>query len=95
MRHIMHTKDNRSFPVIDKLALFIGVVQPLMTIPQVVLVLSLRDASQISFATWFTYDVASVVLLTYGIKHRLLPIIVSQSIWLIVQTLMIALIFIY
>lgn len=95
MQHIMHKKSGRSFPVIDRLAILVGILQPIMTIPQIVMVISVGDASQISLWTWFTYDVASVVLLIYGIKHKLAPIIIAQVAWLIAQTAMIALVFIY
>jgi uncharacterized protein with PQ loop repeat len=95
MQHIMHKKSTRSFPVIDRLAILVGILQPIMTIPQIVMVVSIGDASQISLWTWLTYDIASVVLITYGIKHKLAPIIIAQVAWLIVQTIMIALIFLY
>ncbi len=80
---------------IDRWALIVGTLQPLMTIPQIVLVYSSRNASQISVITWVAYDMASVVLLMYGIKHKLLPIIVAQVIWLVVQTALIVAIFIF
>lgn len=91
----MHKKSDRSYPVTDTLALIVGVAQPIMTIPQIVLVFKVQDSSQISLATWLTYDIASVVLLIYGFKHKLKPIIISQTIWLVVQTVMIAAIFLF
>lgn len=97
MRHVTHhyKKIKKEPSVINMLALCVGVLQPLMTIPQIVTILQQQDASQISFWTWFTYDIASIVLLTYGIKHKLLPIIVAQILWLLVQTAIIILIFVY
>lgn len=79
--------------VVDGLALLVGIIQPLMTLPQIILVLQAQDASQISFWTWATYNVASVVLLVYGLMHRLVAIIVAQLLWLVVQTIMIILVF--
>lgn len=91
----MHKKGDRSYPITDGLALIVGVVQPVMTLPQIILVFQLQDSSQISLATWLTYDIASLILLVYGIKHKLKPIIVSQAIWLVVQTIMIAAVFLF
>lgn len=95
MRHIMHKKSKNSFPVIDNLALLMGFLQPFFTVPQIFMIVESQDASSISLITWVTYDVASVVLLIYGLKHKLRPIIVAQVLWLIVQTILIALLFIY
>lgn len=94
MRHVMHKKSQRPLPVVNSLALLVGLLQPIMTIPQIILVFEAGDASQVSFWTWLTYDIASVVMLWYGIAHRLVPIIVAQILWLVVQTIMIAAIFI-
>ncbi len=79
----------KSHKVIDRWALIIGTIQPLMTLPQILLVYSSHNASQISIVTWVAYDVASIVLLIYGLKHRLLPIIVAQILWLIVQSVLV------
>lgn len=89
----MHKRSDRSYPITDALALLVGLAQPIMTIPQIVLVFTLHDSSQISLATWVTYDIASVVLLIYGFRHKLMPIIISQICWLVVQTIMIIAIF--
>lgn len=96
MRHII-SKNHKvvANTTVDKLALVVGTIQPLMTLPQIALIYSQHSAAQVSIVTWLAYDVASVVLLTYGIKHRLLPIIIAQIIWLVVQTIMIAAIFIF
>lgn len=91
----MHKKSANSFPVVDNLALLMGFLQPFFTIPQILMIIESRDASSISLITWVTYDVASVVLLIYGLKHKLRPIIVAQVLWLIVQTILIALLFVY
>ena len=73
---------------LDSLALAVGVLQPLTTFPQIYLVYSSHDVSQVSLFMWTSYNLASVVLLIYGIKHRLLPIIAAQTLWLLVQSLM-------
>jgi uncharacterized protein with PQ loop repeat len=99
MRHVTHhhkrLKQISKSPRLDGLALIVGVLQPVMTIPQVFMILDQKDASQISFWTWFTYDVASVIMLAYGLRHRLIPIVVAQILWLLVQTAILILIFIY
>jgi len=97
MRHIMHKvtpkKGKRSFRTIDSLTLLVGILQPLMTLPQIILIFESGDASQQSILTWVAYDIASVVVLIYGIMHKLKPIVVTQILWLIVQSVIIVAIF--
>jgi len=99
MRHIMHAphskKGKRSYRKIDALALVVGILQPLMTLPQIVVVFQAKDASQLSLLTWVAYDLASIVLLIYGIVHKLKPIVVAQIFWLIVQSVLILAIFLF
>jgi len=99
MRHIMHApqskKGKRSYREIDALALVVGILQPLMTLPQIIVVFQAKDASQLSLLTWVAYDIASVVLLIYGIVHKLKPIVVAQIFWLIVQSVLILAIFLF
>jgi len=99
MRHIMHApqskKGKRSYRKIDALALVVGILQPLMTLPQIIVVFQAKDASQLSLLTWVAYDIASVVLLIYGIVHKLKPIVVAQIFWLIVQSVLILAIFLF
>ncbi|HBO64367.1 TPA: hypothetical protein DD425_00200 [Candidatus Saccharibacteria bacterium] len=87
MKHTLHPKHKiPRTSAIDSLALLIGIIQPLTTIPQIYLVYTSKDVASISFFMWTSYNVASVILLLYGIKHKLPPIIWAQSLWIIVQT---------
>lgn len=102
MRHIHHAHKNRyakakkqQNSLIDWLALIVGVLQPLTTIPQIYLVYSSRDTSTVSLFMWTSYNVASIILLLYGIKHKLTPIIWAQSLWLLVQTPMMISVFLF
>lgn len=76
-------KDTRT---IDFLAFWVGIIQPLATIPQIILVYSLGTSIGISLLMWFAYNIASVIVLIYGLRHRLKPIWIPQILWLMVQT---------
>ncbi len=87
MRHTYHPKHTiLKNSLIDTLALIVGILQPLTTIPQIYLVFTTRDVTSISFFMWTSYNIASVILLLYGIKHKLKPIIWAQALWIVVQT---------
>lgn len=87
MRHIIHRRHKVEIThPIDRLALFVGVAQPFATIPQIYLVFHSGDASEVSFFMWAFFNLSSVVLLIYGLKHRLMPVWFPQIIWILVQT---------
>lgn len=96
MRHIPSSADALKLDgKIDTLALIVGIIQPLATLPQIYLVFSSGDVSQVSLFMWTSYNVASVILLIYGLKYKLLPIIWAQILWLVVQTLMMVAVFVF
>jgi len=87
MQHIFshHHKVEITHPI-DRIALWVGTFQPLATIPQIWLVFKNQDAANVSIFMWAAFNVASVVLLIYGFKHRLLPVWIPQILWILVQT---------
>lgn len=97
MRTVLHPNHKKapSEHPLDKLALFVGVAQPLTTIPQIWLIYSLQDASGVSFFMWMMYNISSTILILYGIRHKIKIIVWSQSMWIIVQTPMMLSVFIF
>jgi uncharacterized protein with PQ loop repeat len=96
MQHTFHPKHKiKNNSPIDTLALFVGIIQPVVTLPQIYLVYSTQDASDVSLFMWAGFNVASVILLMYGLRHKLKPIIFAQILWLLVQTPMVLSVFIF
>jgi uncharacterized protein with PQ loop repeat len=95
MRHRAHSKLITKGGPIDNLALIVSILQPLTTVPQIYLIYSSHDASGVSFFMWSAYNIASIILLIYGFKHRILPIICAQTLWLVVQTPMMLSVFVF
>ena len=96
MKHTLHPhRKHKNTTALDTLALIVSIIQPLTTLPQIYLIYSSKDASQVSFFMWTAYNVASVILLMYGIRHKILPIICAQSLWLLVQTPMMLSVFVF
>lgn len=96
MKHTFHPRHKvKNNGPIDTMALLVGVFQPFLTLPQIYLVYTTRDASDVSLIMWLGFDVASIVLLMYGLRHKLKPIIIAQALWLIVQTPMVIAVFLF
>lgn len=80
------TKHSRAKPnkALDKAVLFVAITEPLMTLPQIFQIYH-SHSKGVSVLTWAMYLVASVVWLIYGIKTRNKPIIITDTLWVIVE----------
>jgi len=74
---------------IDRIMLTFGVLGPIATIPQIMNIFVDRQTAGISVPSWSFYVVSSVMTLSYGIVHRLKPLIVSGALWLVVNSLVV------
>ena len=84
---------DRSF--LYRVTLVASVVQPLMTVPQVVMIYRTHDVSGVSLFTWVGYALIGLVFFAYGIKYKLVPIYLTQIIWFVLQLSVVAGILIY
>ena len=92
-KKVKPTDIDRSF--LYRVTLVASVVQPLMTVPQVVMIYRTHDVSGVSLFTWVGYALIGLVFLAYGIKYKLVPIYLTQIIWFILQLSVVAGILIY
>ena len=82
-----HKSEVKNF--IDKLALFMGIVGPLMTIPQVWKIYYYQNASGVSAISWVSYLLNAIVWLAYGISHKEKPIIITNAFWIVLEIIVI------
>jgi uncharacterized protein with PQ loop repeat len=80
---------------IENLALVAGIAQPLLTLPQIYAIFSNQSAQDVSIFTWLGYLIFGIIFLVYGLTFKLKPIIISQIIWITMQTIVIIGILIY
>jgi uncharacterized protein with PQ loop repeat len=66
-----------------------AIVHPMMGVPQVYQIYSTQDVAGISLFTWFGFMTLGLVFLLYGIVHRIRPLIVTQILWFIVDSLVV------
>jgi uncharacterized protein with PQ loop repeat len=87
--------DERYKKRIEHFALLAGIVQPLITLPQIIAIYGNRSAKDVSLLTWVGYLVFGVTFLAYGLIFNLKPIWVGQIIWVTMQTITVIGILIY
>jgi uncharacterized protein with PQ loop repeat len=74
---------------IDKSIFFVGLVGPIMTIPQITKIFLEKNAAGISIISWIAYFFTSFFWLAYGVIHKEKPIIVTYFVWLILDVFII------
>lgn len=73
---------------IDRLIYFAVIIGPVLTLPQVYSIW-IQGEKGVSIITWSAYLVSSVIWLIYGIKHKDMPIITVETMWIILEILII------
>ncbi len=79
----------------ERIALVAGIIQPLVTIPQIYEIYSSQQAENVSLITWVGYLIFGVIFLIYGYIFKLRPIFYGQIIWVILQITVVTGILIY
>ena len=87
--------DLRRMSFLEALTTVVAAVEPLSSIPQVHLVYSTKSAEDLALITSYFGVAAGVIWLAYGIQVRNIPILVSASMWLIVEILILIAILLY
>lgn len=72
---------------IENFTLIAGIVQPLITLPQISAIYSNQSAQDVSLLTWVGYLIFGMTFLIYGLVFNLKPIWVGQIIWVTMQTI--------
>ncbi|MBI2573405.1 hypothetical protein HYV86_06075 [Candidatus Woesearchaeota archaeon] len=72
---------------LDKMIYVVGVIGPVMTVPQILLVFGEKSAEGLSAVTWTTYTFLSFFWLLYGVAHKERPIIISNVLWILANGL--------
>lgn len=71
---------------VDRATYVVAVLEPLVTVPQVVIIFVNKTAAGVSLATWVGYELLTMVWIWYGIVHKDRLILLYQGLFLIIQT---------
>lgn len=102
LHHASMRKRNKDYPhkdkwkrIMDRLIYVVGIVGPIMTIPQLLKIWVEQNASGVSVSSWIAYAICSFFWLIYGIMHKEKPIIITYALWIILDVFIIIGIFIH
>jgi len=80
---------------LDRIIYIVGILGPVMSLPQILKIFLLKNADGVSFLTYSTLTVFSCVWLWYGMVHKEKPIIVTNILWIISEIVIVVGVLIY
>ncbi len=94
--HLHKRKQKEKYPhpnrwkrILDKVIYVVGVIGPLMTLPQLYNIWIDKNAAGVSALSWGAYAVIALVWLAYGITHIEKPIILNSGLWVFLEILVV------
>ena len=69
----------------DRAIYVVSIFGPIMTLPQLFKIWTLKSAIGISITSWIAFLVVAIFWLIYGMMHNEKPIIFSSILWTIAQ----------
>lgn len=75
---------------LDKSIIYVSILGPIMTLPQLYEVWINKSIDGVSISTWSLYCVMSLFWIFYGFAHKDKPIIINQCLWMVVQVAIVA-----
>jgi uncharacterized protein with PQ loop repeat len=83
-----HIKAKKKLGVFDTIVIIASFMYPLSGLPQVVQIFQ-GTTEGVSLYSWVSFLVFAIIFLTYGLKHRITPMIITNSIWIVVDGLVV------
>lgn len=74
---------------IDRIMNIVAIVYPLTGLPQVISIFQAQSAEGVSLFSWLSFTIFAAMFLIYGIAHKLKPLIITQTLWLLIDLLVV------
>lgn len=86
-RHLSaKARAKRDLTAIDRIMMVASVIYPAIGLPQLVEIYQSHSASDVSLVTWLAFVIFSALFCVYGIAHRVWPVVITQGLWLIIDS---------
>lgn len=87
LHHLINKKRKKEF--FDYLLYFFVFTTPLFELPQAIEIYTHHSAHNVSILTWSYFLLSNIAWLTYGVRKHLKPIILTYTLYSIVEILII------
>ncbi len=90
-RHrVIQVKNKKNPLLVDRLVFAAAIIEPIITIPQAILIFQSETAEGISLSTWVGYQLLTMIWIWWAIVHKEKIIIIYQGLFFIIQGVVIA-----
>lgn len=83
--HAVNTNESYYQKTINKAIYLVALIGPIMTLPQLYEIWINKTVAGVSLLTWGAYALVSFVWILYGVIHKEKPILISQTLLLILE----------
>ena len=94
-KHEPYPHPNKWKRFMDRAIYVVGILGPIMTMPQLIKIWAEKNAIGVSATTWIAYLLVAIFWLIYGTIHREKLIMTASILWIIVDILVVIGIIIY
>lgn len=94
-KHILITKKEKRPLLVDRLTYAAAIIEPVITIPQAVIIFRDRTAAGVSLSSWIGYEILTAIWIWYALVHKERLILIYQGLFFIIQAVVILGGFIY
>ncbi len=93
MLHHLRKKRQKQKEPFDYILYFFVFTTPLFEIPQALQIYVQHDAHNVSLVTWTYFLLANVAWLVYGFRQHLKPLIITYSLYMVIEFIIVVGIF--
>ena len=87
-KHPLSPTTKRRTTAFDKIVLGVSVLYPLSASPQVIAVFSGKTEG-VAALSWVGFLCCTILFLIYGLRHKVAPMIIANSLWVVMDILVI------
>lgn len=73
---------------LDRVVMVVSILYPLSALPQLIEIVH-GNATGVSILSWLSFFACAALFLVYGLRHRVMPMIVSNSLWVVIDGLVV------
>lgn len=74
---------------LDRIVMVVSILYPLSAVPQLIEIIH-GNAAGVSVLSWLSFFACASLFLIYGLRHRVAPMIISNSLWVVIDGLVVA-----
>lgn len=78
-------KESTWIRILDKAMYPVGLLGPIMTLPQLYQIWVIQEVAGVSLITWSSWLVIAFFWLAYGITHKAWPIVATYICWIAIE----------